>query len=266
MLWITLSLALPFGVEPAAGAPWKSGEHLTFEIRWGIVLAAEADFLAEKNGDLWRMSAYVRSRGIVESMYPIRSRFSSLIQPSPWRPLEFEADRKEGKCDGQWRNNKQQIIWFDYASSKGRFQDRRNGRDIQFDLPSGGLQDLLSMLYGVRQHDWGQASQISFNVAGRDKMDKGQARLVKKAAMSIDGWPCQNLALVEAWQVRDSKDIEKDGPGVTAQVWVTDDYRRLPLQARARFNFGTISIHLKSIGEGSSATFARHFDSRSPSS
>lgn len=213
---------------------WREGEKLTYEVHWGMVVAAEAVFSAKKDGPVWLLSLELKSRGVVEKVHPIRSRFTSRTQTGPWRSLGFEEDRAEGKKRFQSRTVLRENF------SKGRHEDLSTGKVEEFPLPQTRMDDLGSLLYAIRMQDWRKERERLFIVYDGPKIKYGRARWVGKSRESVGIWPQQNLLLIEAWP-EDENGKRKKG---ILKLWLTDDEKRLPLRSHLVAKFGTFEIDL----------------------
>ncbi len=242
-LWAVFLVTALCG-NAAGTVPWPSGESLTYEIHWGMVKAADARFLAKQKDHLWQLTLDMESKGLVDDLHPFQIGFESTTQTDPWRTLRFVQDRREGRDEEKnWKRLKQFQIDFDYTARSGHFTDDNDGRDIRFELVHQQIDDLLSMLYGLRSRDWIQSSRYTFMVANRYKDPiQAEAFLVERLTDSVAGYPKQKLFVVQAQRVFDQSVKNKEA--VWTRVWVTDDERKLPLMARLKMKFGTFTIRL----------------------
>ena len=217
-----------------AAVPWTNGEKLTYEVNWGMIVAAEAVFTAHKDGAAWILKLDLKSRGLVETLNPIRSFFTSSLQPVPWRSLGFDQDRSEGE------QKKKSHTTLNYSSLKGRHEDLLAKTVTDFDLPHAKMDDMGSLLYAIRLQNWRRDKELVFTVYDGSKIKFGRARFVGESTESVGVWPKQKLLLVEAWP-EDEKGKRKKG---SLKLWITDDEKRVPLKANFIARFGTFEIDL----------------------
>ena len=87
------------GLAENSPVPWPEGERLVYLIKWGPLEAAEGTFIAKKEphqDGMLHFELFLRSRGPIEALFPIRSRLTSRTQLMPWRSREYIQDRNEG--------------------------------------------------------------------------------------------------------------------------------------------------------------------------
>lgn len=235
-----LLLALCLFLAPlAAGAePWKDGETLDYLIRWGMVPAASAHFTARRDGDVgWRFALDLRTRGAAEALHAIRSVVYSVTLTGPWRSVAYGEDRVS---NGAWRAEAGAI---DYAAHAGSWHEAKDGKttDKAFPVPDAAVNDIGSMLYGLRLPAWKEGVPVPLRVYNGPKIEKARAVLLRREKIVPASGGAETACLVV--QVKPVYDEpEKDAKGYGATLWITDDARRLPLRAELKARFGTFTL------------------------
>jgi hypothetical protein len=218
--------------------PWKEGETLDYRITWGAVLAAEAQFTAHQvTPNRWRFALDLQSRGVVESFSPIRDRIYSLTDLAPWRSVEYGEDRSEG---GAERKN---VTRIDYTAHAGHFRDLEEGRGKSFPIPADALDDLGSMLYGLRRGDWKPGVVRPIHAYDGPQLHRGEAVFLRREMLDAEGFdhpvPCLVIRLHPIYD-----DPAKNARGYYALLWLRDDAGRIPLRADLKARFGTFTLQL----------------------
>lgn len=232
-------ILLFFGVTFTGHAqplPWAEGEKLTYLIEWGLIPAAEGTFTATaepgKEG-VQRFDLYLRSRGPIEAFYPIRSRFLSLTQIQPWRSLEYRQNRSEG---GNVRTRRTVP---EYAVKLGRFWPAPDKPEENFDLPEGPCEDFGSMLYHMRAYPWKKGDSVTWNILENKELLFGKMTCTEIGEIELEDREPRRLIQLRCEPVGASRRHQG-----WLDLWITDDNRRLPLQAHLKFRYGTFKIHL----------------------
>jgi hypothetical protein len=233
-----LILFLLFGAAshvPARELPWVAGETLTYEIHWGLFIAAEATFKADRNEqEDWTFRMQLHSRGVVDTLYPIDSAFTSTLTPQPWRSVGFQAKRNEGGKDKAYR------VDISYPEKSGTFTNILEKANSDFDVPHDAVDDLLSMLYTLRRHPWDTARDCAFRVYEDRKVKEGKVVRIKKTKLKDDQGNERDCWLLEGREVGDIGDKRR----VVSRIWLTADERRIPLRAECQARFGTFRMSL----------------------
>lgn len=216
--------------------PWKSGDMLAYEIHWGLLVAAEATFHGEKKPGGWSLTLDLKSRGVVETTFPIRSTFTSLSDPEIRRSLAFSEDRKEGE------DREKNTISRDYLKKESTYRDLLKNESKVLPLKEESVQDMISMLFCIRQHPWEKEPVWTFVLQDRLKIKYGKARLAGREQIRDAAGELRDIFLIEAVELNKKGEPKNNG---WLRIWITADKERLPLKARIKFKYGSFSIRLK---------------------
>jgi hypothetical protein len=231
LLWLFCEVSL-LCAEPL---PWDEGETLTYEIHWGLFIAAEATFTANRDdADQWNFHLRLNSRGVVNTLYPMDSAFASTLSPQPWRSVGFRARRHEGGKDKAYQ------VSISYPDESGTFTNLIEKSEQQFDVPHDAVDDLLSILYSLRRYSWESISDCEFRVYEDRKVKEGKVVRVRKTKLKDAKGKQRECWLLEGKEVGDIGDKRR----VISRIWLTADERRLPLRAECQARFGTFRMTL----------------------
>jgi len=241
---LTLGFLLLFSVSALPAAlpttpdffPWKDGEQLDYEIRWGVVLAAEAKFTAHQpSPGRWRFDLDLQSRGVVDTVVPIEDHLYSEIEAAPWRSLEYGSDRSEGQSRRKF------VIDIDYARKTGTVRDAVKKTTVSFPVPNDAMDDLGSVLYEARRIDWKPGLVHLFRVYDGPEVIRGEGVLLRKEAIVVPGLPGPIPCLVVHLRPL-YDDPAKNTHGYGTTLWIRDDASRVPLRADLKVGFGTFTL------------------------
>jgi len=216
--------------------PWPSGEKLTYEIRWSAVSAAEAVFRAFDRGDKWEFQMELKSRGMIETAYPINDWFWSLQEKTPWRSIEYGEDRSEGK-----KRVKEQTR-VDYKVGQAVRERWTQDKVDKFPVTAQTLDDIGSMLYSLRRGSWALHDKRTLGVYESSSVKGGEVECVAMEDKALGMWPKQPLIKLHG---EPTGGEHKKGAVV---IWMTNDARRLPLRAYLIFKYGAFTIELTEVG------------------
>lgn len=238
---VALALALSSGVCPEGVTGedfFTAGEKLTFDARWGVVLAArltlEAEARAEHDGDAcWRFVGTARSRGPVDVFYPVRSRLQSIAEAEGFEAREYLEDRKEGS------HRYHRLTVLDFDEGRGRWINYGEGGDKKLKL-SGPACDLLSVCYRVRSLPWKQGESREFRVFADGKYHDLHIEAEWRGKKVFPIWGEQPVIRIASDRVFEPA---KNTTG-RMEVYLTDDARHVPLLGRLKVSWGTVEIVL----------------------
>ncbi|MDX6766107.1 MAG: DUF3108 domain-containing protein [Candidatus Methylacidiphilales bacterium] len=222
------------GICPAGVVPWAGGETMHFEVHWGMVVAAEAVVAVTPDAEGWRAEMELKSRGLVETLCPIRSRWVSRFSPGAERSYGLEADRKEG---GREKRNR---LVLDADLRRGVFTNLLEQKEKVFELPDDNCQDILSMFFAARAADWTAERVREWDVGEEQRLKRVHIELVEDEVVAgPDGTDRACLVLVVR-EMADRKGHLPDKP-LRMRIWVEKEGLR-PLRAQLSFVYGTFRI------------------------
>lgn len=223
--------------EPEKGAvkpiPWRDGEKLHYEIDFAMLTAATGVFSAQRKKKVDHLQLDLKTAGIAETLYPIRSKFWSRTQLSPWRSLEYGEERDE---NGDFEHEKTTVDYQTGKATRERYTDEKT--EVYEVGEKAYLTDLVSMSYGLRSGPWRRGQRRAFSINEGGKLKQAEAICEEIEEMEVAGWPKQRLMRIH---VEPKGDYEGKG---FLDFYITDDARRLPLLAKLKFAYGTAMIRL----------------------
>lgn len=234
-------------IDPIA-APWKVGEKLIFEIKWGIVPAGEGTLEVKEQTTLslntndkrqtpvYHFVATAKSNSFLDVFYKVRDINESWLDTQEWVSHRFEQHNQEGKYILD------QVVEYDWKNKHFKNLEKVKGREPK--VEEGALTipavDTLSSLYLARSKSLRVGEEFSFDVhSGKNwplvlKVLKRET--VKVSAGSFDCF------LVEPFLRERGIFIQK---GKKMQVWITADQRQMPVLMKAEIFIGHVSAELK---------------------
>jgi len=218
---------------PIPNLPFVVGERLNYDIAWGnFASVGKASFEVRQQGLLGRSSVFefyaeASSVGAARSLISVNDQLSSYVAVDSLVPVKTDIRLREG------RRLKQTSAAYDGASKTVTLS---NGTNVQ--VPSGTL-DLLSLFYAIRSAELKIGATYRFPfLDANHRIQTIQVKIVKQETI---GGP---MGARDALQL----DILTLQPGqsLIAQVWVSNDAKRLPLYLVTRPRFGELRFQLTS--------------------
>jgi hypothetical protein len=149
-----------------------------------------------------------------------------------FKSLRFRSEATE--------NEKTRLRDFDIFPDSGFYRQR--GKEGTFKTPEQPLDD-ASLLYFVRQADFEVGKSYRFPNYFVDEKNPLRVRVLKTEMMELpDGSKVECLVLNP---VVDDKGMFADR--AEARLWLTNDARRIPVQIRTKYPFGTITLRLEKM-------------------
>ncbi|MBW7996024.1 MAG: DUF3108 domain-containing protein [Candidatus Glassbacteria bacterium] len=240
-LLLTAGSAFSTEADSVPRVPYSVGEKLEFSINWtvgniGTAWMHVAGIDTFRSEQVFRIEAGANSNKTIDLFYPVRDRFTSLIDTDELYPHKFIKRQKEGRHE----ENREYVF----------LQDQL----IRFDLVRGDTvdivpqqQDQLSIFYYFRTLDL----QVGQGLLLENFVDKQGNPL--KVAVQRTEWvevPAGRFFCFVVEPYIKSGGLFKHKGNL--QIWITSDRHRIPVKVSSQLNFGKIVVLLEryKLGKG----------------
>ena len=221
-------------VTPAPSYPFAVGEKLSYSAKLGM-LTLGSGTLEVASVDTVRGVESFRLRFRLEGktmFYTLDDVLESWVSTADLTSRRFVQDFEE--------NGKSMDRRYEIFPDSGYY--REHGRDTLFATPHSPLDD-AAFFYFVRVTPLEVGRKYTYNRYFRKEKNPVTIQVVKREKMDLpDGSEVNCLVLHPTIDTRGlfSKRSE-------TLIWLTDDSRRLPVQIRTKFPFGTVTLRLKNM-------------------
>jgi hypothetical protein len=226
----TLSPAAP----PSAGYPFAVGEKLSYTARLGMLTLGSgtlevASVDTVRGVESFRLRFRLRGKTMFYSLDDV---LESWIGTSDLNSRRFVQDFVE--------NDKTIKRHYEIFPDSGFY--REQGRDATHETPAQPLDD-AAFFYFVRITALEVGRKYTYDRYFRKDKNPVTIEVLKREKMDLpDGSKVQCLVLHPTIDTKGLFSKRSD-----TRIWLTDDARRLPVQIRTKFPFGTITLRLKDM-------------------
>lgn len=238
MMFIGLLLALSFQTSPPAAPPvsypFTVGEKLSYTAKLGMLTLGSG-------------TLEVASVDTVRGVESFRLRFR-LQGKTMFYSLDDVLESWIGTTDLNSRRFVQDFVENDRATKRHYeiFPDsgfyREQGRDATHETPAQPLDD-AAFFYFVRVTALKVGRKYTYDRYFKKDKNPVTIEVLKREKMDLpDGSKVQCLVLHPTIDTKGLFSKRSD-----TRIWLTDDTRRLPVQIRTKFPFGTITLRLKDM-------------------
>jgi len=235
--WALLALALLQGSPPESPAPsypWAIGETLTYTAKLGM-LSLGAGTLEVAGLDTVRGAESFRFRFRLQGktiIYSLDDVLESYVGTRDLVSRRFVQDFVE--------NDKPSHRLFEIYPDSGFFREK--GKPETKPSPSDPLDD-AAFFYFVRVTPLEVGKTYTYDRYFRKEKNPVTIEVTKREKMELpDGREVECLVLHPVIDTKGMFSKRSD-----TRIWLTDDARRLPVQIRSKFPFGTITLRLKEM-------------------
>ncbi len=212
--------------EVEKSRPFGLGERIVYNVSWGtFATVGKASFSVRQRGRIGNRSVIelageASTTGLARGLIEVEDEMISVVDAATLAPLRTETRLREGKRRKQ--------ITADYNWSDGTVK-LTNG--THFRVPAQTL-DLVSLFYAVRAAPLTVGGVFNFGLLNANH--RPLVLTFKAAKVEQIGSQLGNLPAIQVDVLRD-KDL-------LAQVWISNDTRRIPLYLAVKTRFGELRL------------------------
>jgi uncharacterized protein DUF3108 len=224
----------PTPAPRAAEYPFAVGETLTYSAKLGMLTLGSgtlqvAGIDSVRGVETFRLRFRLQGRTVFYSLDDV---LESWVATDDFSSHRFVQDFVE--------NHKPKHRTFEIFPDSGFYREK--GRDTTFSSPSEPLDD-AAFFYFVRITPLEVGKKYVYDRYFRKEKNPVTIEVVKREKMELpDGSKVQCLVLHPVIDTKGMFSKRSD-----TRIWLTDDERRLPVQIRSKFPFGTITLRLKDM-------------------
>ena len=238
--------ASPAAPPRAAEYPFAVGETLTYSAKLGMITLGSgtlqvAAMDSVRGEETFRLRFRLRGETVFYSLDDV---LESWVSTENFASRRFVQDFVE--------NKKKKYREFEIFPDSGFYREK--GQDTTFATPAEPLDD-AAFFYFVRITPLEVGKKYVFDRYFKKEKNPVTIEVTKREKMELpDGSKVDCLVLHPVIDTKGMFSKRSD-----TRIWLTDDARRLPVQIRSKFPFGTITLRLKEMvvpGGGASASGA----------
>lgn len=240
---VGLGLAAGFGELPAqataAAVPFRLGEALTYDVRFGAIKVGTGRMAVLGQDDVrGRQAWHVRfsvSGGTF--FYKVNDVYESWMDIFTLNSLRYHQDLNQGSRD--------RVRQFEIYPERAIYQELTRGPEEQpsVDHPL----DDGSFLFFIRTVPLEVGQSYTFNRYFRPDRNPVIIRVLRRERIRV---PAGTFDAIVLQPIIKTSGIFSEGG--QAEIWLSDDERRMMLQMRSRLSFGSLNLYLRSyrLAEG----------------
>lgn len=228
------SPGLPSGVNPAA-VPFVEGERLVYDVRFGSLKVGSGSMEVQpqtviRGRPVWH--TVFRIEGGIP-FYRVNDSYESWFDVESLNSLRYHQDIHEGGYKRQSR--------FELFPERGMMRDGDKPEEPTVANPL----DEGSFLYFVRTLPLEIGKTYEFSRYFKAKGNPVQIRVARRDTVSVPAGKFATVVLQPTFQTKGI--FSKDGK---AEVWISDDDKRMVIQMKSKLSFGSLNLYLRSISDG----------------
>jgi len=229
-------------------AAWRFpvGERLEYSVTWGAARIARSALTVEAVDTIAGIPAYRTSLEMKGGppFYRIEDRQVSWIRPSPMASLRFDQLLRQGgyRRDRRHVMDLEASTYTRYDARDGDYVSHDKERDVR--IPEGALDD-VSFLYFVRLSPLRVGQRYEYDLFFKKKGNPVVIEVLRREEIRVPAGTFQTIVVRPI--IKTSGLFSEGGQ---AEIYVTDDERRIPVRIRARMSIGTANLYLTNYEPG----------------
>ena len=184
------------------------------------------------------VSANADSTGFVSMLYPVHDRFQSTFDPKTFCSLTIRKHTEEGF------HARDTLITFDSAQGKSVLEEtnlkKKENKRVENDIP-GCVTDVLTGIYYAGSLPLQKDGLYRFPINDGNKTVDVELKVEARETIKV---PAGTFKTVRVSPVSTARGLNSRG---RLWIWYSDDERRIPVQMRGKFLWGTITFQLERI-------------------
>lgn len=261
----TGSSVLPaaLSVPPAASTPGASmpgdtldtwrfpvGERMEYSMTWGAARIATSSLTVEAIDTIAGTPVYrtsLETRG-GPPFYRIEDRSTSWIRPVPLASLRFDQKLRQGG----YRRDRRHIMDLE-AGTYTRF-DARDGTYVRHekerDVPiPPGVQDEVSFFYFIRLSPLEIGRRYEYDLFFKQEGNPVVLEVLRRETIRV---PAGTFETIVVRPIIRTRGLFSEGG--QAEIYVTDDERRIVVRVKTRMSIGSVNLYLTKYVPGESGS------------
>ena len=240
---LAIVVALTTVAEPAqqVPVPFSVGERLEYDVKFGVLKVGSGRMEVVgtetvRGREAWHTAFTVKGGTF---FYKVNDRLESWIDMENFASLRHVQDLQEGRRD---RERRYEIFPDRMVYTENEGPEQPTARDP---LDDG------SFLYFIRTVPLSVGQTYDFPRYFKPDRNPVRVRVLRKESVKV---PAGRFDAIVIQPIIKSKGIFSENG--RAEIWLSDDDRRIMLQMKSNLSFGTLNLYLKSYTEGT-ATAAK---------
>lgn len=216
--------------------PFRDGERLIYEVSLLGLTAGAAELRAEGgDGGAWRFFASGRTTGATDSIFGLRQSATCTVQGDLLKPevCLFTSRQRKGL--------KRREVRYDHASGDVSERTLENGKRSNKTRNFGeeGIHEAVSGLYLLRKDFPDMGETMSFRAIRKGKPLVVEAEALRRETVKTEAGTFQAVLV----DLRIITKVDRDA-AKHAQVWFSDDDRRIPIKVSVDAPVGSLVAEL----------------------
>jgi hypothetical protein len=225
------TFAASLNLQPRKVVPFDTGERLTYDVRFGGIKVGTGRMEVVGTQDIrgresWHTRFTVKG-GI--PFYKVNDRLESWIDTRTFESLRFVQDLEEGSRD--------KVRHYEIYPERATYSEQG---EVEHAPSVDDPLDDAAFLYFVRTIPLEVGKTYEFNRYFRPDRNPVKIRVVRKDTVSV---PAGRFPTIVIQPVIKSKGIFSEKGH--AEMWLTDDSRRLLVQMKTNLSIGSLNLYLR---------------------
>jgi hypothetical protein len=225
-------------VPPPPNYHFPNGKTLVFTAEWHVFTAGMATIKLEQDAAFEKLTMAANSSGAVNLLFPVRDMFETRIDPPTYCTTRIFKHSEEGK------RKRETQIQIDLARRKSILDEKNlqsgETKHEENDLP-GCTTDVLSGFFYVASRPRQPGSKVAFPVTDGGKTTLAVAQVEGREQVKV---PAGTFRTVRVSVEATTGKLQGKGQ---LMVWFTDDDAHMPVQMRAKVQWGIVAFRLQRV-------------------
>ncbi len=231
---ILIILTLLFSLNYSQNIPFKTGEHLTYTLRFNVIKMGRGYLSVESIDTIFGIPSYrvkfrAKTSKFADKLFRVRDQIDIWLNKNDLTTLKINKQINEGKYHRKYYTS------IDYNNLIAiTNQDTIN--------ITGTVRDPYSLLYYFRTIPLKSGEILDFTTFDQNKLT--DFRVIVDGKQTIET-PAGKFSCIIVKPFREGKTLLKNEGDM--KIWFSDDELRLPVQIQIKLKYGSMLLQLRTI-------------------
>jgi len=220
--------------------PFMDGEKLTFEVKYGIINAAEATLEAKtsvyQGSPVWHLSTLAKTHSFFDRVFKVRDRVESWWDKDLLSPYKFAKNLQEGKY------KQHRVHIYNHEALTSTYQKWSFKQSVfdnsEMEIPPD-TQDILSAFYYVRTRPLSVGKSVLVNIVADGLYMKTEVKVHRTEKLKTIFGDIECLVIEP--KLKGEAVFKQSG---RILIWVTNDEYKIPVRLESKITIGSFVASL----------------------
>jgi len=213
----------------------KPGDYFEYDLHWSFIKVGTAKLetskapLEENGPEYLHVVLTARTKGIADTLFKVRDRIETWVDPVSGRPIYYKKKQREGKT-------KRDIeVYFDWEEGTATYV--KNGKQREPIPITWPTHNPLSLIIAISGSEFDLNNPKTFRTTDGKEVVPIEVSLIKKERIKTSTGKLDALRLDVA--TKELEGVFEKSPDASIQIWLNNSGRKYPIKMKSEVIVGS---------------------------